>query len=94
MDAKKLKTAFGKAFSYFSCPASYKVDSKYGSLTKIKIPYDIATALEDEHFGYCWKLAAEAELECKFAADFPFEYVITIPECRMVMKGMWIFRTK
>ena len=94
MDAKTLKTAFGKAFSCFTCRASYKVDSKYGSLTKIKIPYNIATALNDEHFGYCWRQAVEAELEGKFAADFNFEYVITIPDCRKVMKGMWIFKSE
>ena len=94
MDSKKLKSAYGNDYNCFSCPASYKVDSAYGSLTKVKIPYDSRTALEDKHFGYCWKLAMEAEVVGKFAADFPFEYVYTIPECRTVMKGMWIFTTK
>ena len=42
----------------------------------------------------CRLLAIEAKLEGKFAADYGFEYMMTILEGCTVMKGAWIFSTK
>ena len=95
MDSGKLETYYGDASTCFSCSsAGYKIDSEYGSVVKVPIPYDARTALEDPTFGHSWRLAMEAELEGKFVAGFAFEYVYTIPTCRTVMKGMWIFMAK
>ena len=94
MDAKTLEAAFKKTFSCYPYDANYKVNSGYGSITEIKIPKDVKKALNDEHFGTCWRLAMEAELKAKFAADFNFHYKKTFPQCRRVMKGTWIFSTK
>ena len=57
MDSKKLKYAYGNAYTCFSCPnPGYKVDSAYGSLITVKIPYDSRTALEIRSRGQALRL--------------------------------------
>ena len=47
-----------------------------------------------KRFAYQWRMAIEGELQQMFATGYKFEVVITNPDYREVMKGVWIFETK
>ena len=79
MDTEKLVAYFGRASTCYTCSSTdYKINSASGSVFTVPIPHDARTALEDPTYGYSWRVATDAEIEGKFAADFAWEYVYKI----------------
>ena len=74
--------------------AKFKVTKNYGSITVVTILRNAEMALNDPHFGNCWQMAMENELENLHQAKHKFETILTIPEGREVMKGNWVYQTR
>ena len=65
MDTEAIELAFSESRTCYI--AKYAVTKEYGSMTLIQIPRNAEIVLKDPHFGRCWMMAIEAELEGLFA---------------------------
>ena len=56
----------GDHFFNYASDTIYKVET-LGTVTEIKIPTNIAAALNDKLYSYQWRMAIQSELQRKFA---------------------------
>ena len=61
MDTEAIELAFSESRTCHV--AKFEVTKEYGSITMVQIPRNAEMALRDPHFGRCWRMAIEAELE-------------------------------